>query len=215
MKIKFLGHASFYIVSNQGIKIITDPYEPGCFDGGISYDPITEPADIVTISHEHEDHNFTDIAGNPEFVRGAGKKIVKGIEINGVDVFHDESGGKERGTNTVFNMKIDGMNVVHLGDLGHPLSETDAQDIGPVDILFIPVGGYYTIDAQVADEVINMLNPKVVIPMHFKTDKCNFPIAPVDDFIKDKEITKSDSEVEINKESLPAKTTFYLLMPSK
>jgi L-ascorbate metabolism protein UlaG (beta-lactamase superfamily) len=215
MKIKFLGHAAFLIESGSGVKIITDPYKPGCFDGGIKYQPITEEANIVTISHEHDDHNCTDIQGEPVFVRGAVKKNVKGIEIAGMDVFHDESGGSERGTNTIFKMSIDGMSIVHLGDLGHPLSDEDAKQIGAVDILFIPVGGYFTIDSKVAEDTVSKLNPRVVIPMHFKTEKCGFPIAAVDDYVKDKDTKKFDGQVEIKKEDLPDKMKIYLLTPIK
>lgn len=215
MKIIFLGHASFLLTSDKGVKIITDPYKPGCFGGGIKYSPITEDADIVTISHEHDDHNETNIHGNPTFVRGAGKKQVKGITITGVDVYHDECSGKERGSNTIFNMVIDDLNVVHLGDLGHNLSSAEVDKIGNVDILLIPVGGYFTIDSRTAEKVINMLKPKVVVPMHFKTDKCGFPIASVDDFTKNKEVNKIDGEFQIRKETLPEKTTIYVLTSTK
>lgn len=215
MKIKFLGHAAFLIEAGNGVKIITDPYKSGCFDGGIKYQPITEEADIVTISHEHDDHNCTDIRGEPVFVRGAAKKNVKGIEITGTDVFHDESGGSERGKNTIFRMTVDGMSIVHLGDLGHPLSDGDAKQIGAVDILFVPVGGYFTIDAKVAEDTVNKLNPRVVIPMHFKTEKCGFPIAAVDDYVKDKETKEFEGQVEIQKEDLPDKMKIYLLTPIK
>jgi len=215
MKIKFLGHASFLITSETGLRIITDPYKPGCFDGSIKYDPITEEADIVTISHEHDDHNCTDIQGNPVFVRDAQKRSIKGIEISGTNVFHDESGGTERGSNTIFKIKVDGMDIVHLGDLGHPLSEQDVKEIGSVDVLFVPVGGYFTIDSTVADGTVNKLNPKIVVPMHFKTDKCGFPIAPIDDYIRNKDVKKCDGECEINKEQLPDKMTTYVLIPTK
>jgi len=215
MKIRFLGHASFLITSVTGLRIITDPYKPGCFDGGIKYDPITEEADVVTISHEHDDHNCTDIQGNPVFVRGSEKRDIKGIEISGTNVFHDESGGTERGKNTIFKLKIDGMNIVHLGDLGHPLSDQEVEKIGGVDILFVPIGGYFTIDSTIAESTTKKLNPKVVVPMHFKTDKCGFPIAPIDDYIRDKDVKKFDGEFEINKEQLPDKTTTYVLTPTK
>ncbi|UCG92556.1 MAG: MBL fold metallo-hydrolase [candidate division WOR-3 bacterium] len=215
MKIKFLGHASFLITSDKGTKIITDPYKPGCFGGGIKYEPITEEANIVTISHEHDDHNETNIKGNPSFVRGAGAKEVSGIKINGIETHHDESGGTERGANTIFNMFIDDMNVVHLGDLGHTLSSDDTKKIGNVDVLIVPVGGYFTIDAKIAESVINSLKPKVVIPMHFKTDKCGFPIAAVEDFTKEKDVKKIDGELEIKKETLPSQTTIYVLTPTK
>ncbi len=215
MKIKFLGHAAFLITSDTGVRIITDPYKPGCFDGGIKYEPITEEANIVSISHEHDDHNETAIAGNPSFIRGTGEKEVEGIKIKGVQVHHDESGGKERGVNTIYNMLIDGLNVVHLGDLGHALSDEDAKKIGSVDILLIPVGGYFTIGAKTAETVIGILKPKVVIPMHFKTDKCGFPIAPVEDFTKGKDIKKVEGELEVNKQNLPPAARIYVLAPTK
>lgn len=215
MKIKFLGHASFLIESDKGVRIITDPYKPGCFDGGIKYEPITETADIVTISHEHDDHNCTDIKGNPAIVRGAGMKETKGIKITGTDVFHDESGGAERGTNTIYKMTIDGMNIIHLGDLGHPLSDEDVTKLVPVDILFVPVGGYFTIDAVIAEDTVKKLGPKVVIPMHFKTDKCGFPIAGVEEYIDNKSTKKFEGEVQIRKQDLPDESVIYLLTPVK
>ncbi len=215
MKIRFLGHASFLIRSDAGLRIITDPYKPGCFDGGIKYGKITEPADIVTISHEHDDHNETDIAGAPAFVRDAKPQQIKGIDIMGVDTFHDTGEGSERGSNVIYKMVIDGMDVVHLGDLGHDLSIEDAEKLGNVDVLLVPVGGYFTIDAKVADKIIDLLKPKVVIPMHFKTDKCGFPIAPVQEFITGKDVRKAGTELELKKDTLPGNTMVYVLDPSK
>lgn len=215
MKIKFLGHAAFLITSNEGVRIITDPYKPGCYGAGIKYDPITEEADIVTISHEHDDHNETKIKGQPVFIRETERKEIKGIVINGVEVFHDKSSGKERGKDIIFNMLIDGLNVVHMGDVGHIISKSDVEKLGNVDVLLIPVGGYFTIDANDADNIIELLKPKVVIPMHFKTSKCEFPIAPVEDFIRNKEVKKVDGELEVKKESLPSNSVIYVLTPTK
>lgn len=215
MKIKFLGHSSFLITSDKGVRIITDPYKPGCFNGGIKYDRINEEADIVTISHEHDDHNETNINGTPSFVRSSKTQEIKGIKISGVDVYHDTSSGKERGENIIFNMLIDDINVVHLGDLGHGLTEEEVSNIGNVDVLLVPVGGYFTIDSKVADNIINVLKPKVVIPMHFKTSKCGFPIAPVEEFVKDKEVNKVDGEVEIKKDTFPDNTVIYVLNATK
>ena len=215
MKIKFLGHAAFLLTSDSGVRIITDPYKHGCFDGGIKYDKITEEADIVTISHEHDDHNETMISGDPAFVKSADTKIIKEISISGIDVYHDTSEGKERGNNIIYNISIDGVNVVHLGDLGHALSAQETEKIGNVDILLIPVGGHFTIDAGIADTVIRALNPKIVIPMHFKTDKCGFPIATIDDFTKNKEVKKITGELSIKKDALPDTTIIYHLEPTK
>jgi L-ascorbate metabolism protein UlaG (beta-lactamase superfamily) len=147
-------------------------------------------------------------------VRGAGKKDLKGVLIEGTDVFHDTSGGKDRGTNTIFKVTVDGMNIVHLGDLGHPLSDQAANNIGAVDIVFVPVGGYFTIDAAAAETVIEKLNPKIVVPMHFKTEKCGFPIASVNEFTKNKQVEEFDSEFEMNKESLPGIIATYVLTPT-
>lgn len=215
MKIKFLGHASFLITSAQGTRIITDPYKPGCFDGGIKYAPITEPADIVTISHEHDDHNCTAIEGNPVFVRGEGRKEVKGVTISGTRTFHDDERGAARGPNTIFKMTIDGMNVVHLGDLGHQLSPEEVDSIGEADILFVPVGGYFTIDARIGEDTVKKMKPRIVIPMHFKTDKCGFPIASVDEYTKNKDVQKFSGEVEVTKDTLPGATATYVLTPTK
>jgi L-ascorbate metabolism protein UlaG (beta-lactamase superfamily) len=215
MKIEYLGHASFLITSEGGLRLITDPYKPGCFDGGIDYEPITEEADIFTISNEHDDHNCTDIKGGPTFIRGVGKKQTKGVEITGIESFHDESGGSERGKNTIYKLQIDGMNIVHLGDLGHPLSDEDVRKIGAVDILFVPIGGYFTIDAKTAESVVDKLNPKVVIPMHFKTNKCGFPIASADAYTRNKHVKEIEGEFHITKDQLPDNTTTYLLTATK
>lgn len=215
MKIKFLGHASFLITSEQGVSIITDPYKPGCFDGGIQYGQITEPADIVTISHEHDDHNETNIPGNPTFVRNSSPQTIHGVAVTGLDVYHDTCAGKERGSNIIYKMTIDGINVVHLGDLGHELDPDQVEKLGKVDVLFVPIGGYFTIAASAVDKVISALKPKVVIPMHFKTEKCGFPIASLDDFTKGKEVEQKNGEVEITKERLPETTAIFVLHPTK
>ncbi len=124
--------------------------------------------------------------GRLRSLKGAGSKTLKGISIKGISTFHDPSKGSERGANVIFNLSVDGMQVCHLGDLGHVLSDKEVSEIGPVDILLIPVGGYYTIDHKEATRVAEQIKPKVLIPMHFKTSKCTFPIAPVDDFLKGK-----------------------------
>lgn len=213
MKIKFLGHASFLITSSDNVRIITDPYKPGCFDGGIRYEPITEQADIVTISHEHDDHNETNIPGNPEFVRDPDAREIRGVKINGFEVFHDTNEGKDRGKNVIFKMLVDGLNVVHCGDLGHELRKEEREEIGNVDVLMVPVGGHFTIDAGEADNVVDALEPKVVIPMHYKTDKCGFPIAPLDDYIGSKEVKRVSGEFEITNDTLPADMTIVILDP--
>ena len=212
MNIKWLGHASFLITSDSGVKIITDPYETG---GDLSYGQIKESADIVTISHDHFDHNnVASVGGKPEVVKGRAK--VKGIKFKGIPTYHDEVEGGQRGKNTIFCFEVDGVKVCHLGDLGHRLGGKQVAEIGSVDILLIPVGGFYTIDARAATEVCNQLKPRVVIPMHYKNARCGFPIASVEEFLRGKEeITQSDaSEVEFKSELLPPCTQIIVLQPA-
>jgi len=212
MKIKWLGHAAFMITAETGTKIITDPY---LTTENLSYGEIKESADIVTISHEHGDHsNLSAVRGNPEVVRGTAK--VKGIEFNGVPTYHDNIAGKQRGNNTIFCFELDGVRVCHLGDLGHPLNDKQVAELGSVDIVLIPVGGNYTIDAKVAGQLCDQLKPKVIIPMHFKNDKCAFPIAGVDEFLQGKEnVSRLDvSELEFKQAELPATTKTVVLKPA-
>jgi len=214
MKIKWLGHASFLITSDTGIQIITDPYERS---DNLSYGEIKESADIVTVSHEHADHNnVAAVRGKPEVVRETGITKVKGIEFKGVASHHDEAGGSQRGKNSIFCFEVDGIRACHLGDLGHQLTDKQVIELGKVDILLIPVGGYYTIDAKAATQVCNQLKPKVIIPMHVKNSKCSFPINGVDEFLKGKEGVQklNASEVEFKQVELPPTTQIIALKPA-
>jgi len=206
MKIKYYGHAAFLITSDQGYKIIIDPYEPGAFGGQLSYGKIKDQADIVLISHDHADHNYTkDLPGKPQIIKGSGPKTAKEISIKGIATYHDPSKGNERGTNTIFTLRVDHIQLCHLGDLGHLLSEKELAEIGPVDILLIPIGGFFTIDSKEATNVAEQIKPRILIPMHFKTEKCGFPIAPVEDFLKGKSNTKRSktSEITFDQSTLP------------
>ncbi|MEO0102237.1 MAG: MBL fold metallo-hydrolase [candidate division WOR-3 bacterium] len=205
MKIKFLGHSAF-LITGAGKKIITDPYKSGAF-GSLNYKPIKESADIVTISHEHDDHNYLgEIKGNPKIIRGEGEREINGVKIKGVATYHDPVKGKERGKNTIFLLEVEGMRLAHLGDLGESLNEEVLREIGEVDILLLPVGGYFTISATEATKIMTELKPKITIPMHYKTSACDFPISPVDDFLGGKKNCRflEKSEVEIKKEDLSA-----------
>jgi len=185
MKITWLGHASFLIETVDGTRVITDPFEAGSYGGAVGEAPIDERADLVTVSHDHPDHNSVEsVSGHPEVVRDTGERTVKGVVVRGVASFHDESRGHERGKNTIFVLEADGLKVAHLGDLGHPLTAEDARAVGPVDVLFAPVGGHFTIGPEEAKRVAERLGARVVIPMHYKTDVLGFPIRPVDDFLK-------------------------------
>jgi len=205
MRIRWFGHSSFGIYAKNGSIIITDPYKPGAFAGGIAYNPIdiNEP-DIVTISHDHEDHNYTDDFSG-EFIEVRGDIVEKEITFTGIKTFHDQNRGADQGENMVICFKVDDINLCHLGDLGHNLSDQQIAQLGQVDILFIPVGGYFTIDGNIATDIIERLRPKISIPMHFKTAKCGFPIAEVEEFTKGKtnvNFVKTD-EIELSHDKLP------------
>jgi len=214
MKIKWLGHACFLITSDGGLRVITDPYAVG---GGINYSPIRETADVVAVSHDHSDHNNVGaVQGKPAVVKDPGTRTVKGIQFRGVATSHDTSQGRQRGPNTVFCFTIDNFRVCHLGDLGHVLSPAQVTEIGAVDMLLVPVGGFFTIDAAVASHVCDQLKPKVVIPMHFKTPECGYAIAGVDDFLRGKKNVRkaTANEVEFQPDKLPTATEIVLLQPA-
>ncbi|MFC2006139.1 MBL fold metallo-hydrolase [Chloroflexota bacterium] len=213
MKVKWLGHASFLITANDGTRIITDPYMP---NERLTYDEIKEAADIVTVSHEHGDHNnVAAVGGNPAVVKGTAE--IKGINFKGIPTYHDDAEGSKRGNNIILCFEVDGVRLCHLGDLGHPLSDKEIAEFGSVDIVLVPVGGNYTIDAKVATEVYSKLAPKVIVPMHFNNDRCpGFPVSGVDEFLQGKAgVSRLDvSEVEFEKGKLPATTQIMVLKPA-
>jgi len=214
MKVKWLGHASFLITSGKGTRIVTDPYTPG---GALSYAEIKESADVVTISHEHFDHNnAAAVGGKPQVFKGPAPIQVKDVRLTGVPTYHDENKGGQRGNNMITCMEMDGMRLCHLGDLGHPLSAEELAKIGKVDVLLTPVGGFYTINAATATDVAAGIKPKAIIPMHFKNDRCAFPISGVEDFLKDKKnVTQVNaSEVEFKTGTLPAASQIMILKPA-
>ncbi len=206
MKIKWLGHACFLITSDNGLKVITDPYEAG-FRGIISYQPVRESSDIVTISHQHGDHNYIgDLQGNPAIVQGTGKHLVNGIEFLDIPCYHDNVSGKERGANVIFCFTLDGVRICHCGDLGHPLEDRVISTLGNVDVLLIPTGGpTATLELDEAIALWEKLQPGVIIPMHFRNEKCSFPRYGVEDLMKRKPtaIHLSASEIAFRAEQYP------------
>ena len=212
MKVKWLGHSSFVLTAANGIRVITDPYKPGAF--GLKHNDIQESADIVTVSHHHDDHDGTaSVKGTPVIIDKAGEKKVQAIDIKGIQCYHDNESGKQRGNNLAFRFVIDGISVCHLGDLGHQLSPKQLGELGQVDILLVPVGGRFTLDPNGATDLCNKIKPKIVIPMHFKTDKCPFVEYSAKDFTKGKPgVSESgSSEVEYTRETIPSVTEVVVL----
>lgn len=171
MIISWYGHSCFKITTrtkrgSEEVTIITDPY-----DKSIGLRPPQGSADIITISHEHHDHNNRSALKGDFFIADApGEYSIKGITIEGVDSFHDDKNGQERGRNTIFLIESEDMRICHLGDLGHKLSEKQLDRLTGVDILMIPVGGHGTLDGKLAEQVIGQLEPGIIIPMHYKID---------------------------------------------
>lgn len=164
MKIEYLGHSCFKITAKDGTSVLTDPYTR------VGYElPENISADIVTVSHSHFDHNYIQaVVGKPKIITTKDRQSLNGIEIEGVSSWHDERSGALRGANIIFKLNIDGLRICHLGDLGEPCSPSLIKAIGRVDILLIPVGGTYTIDAITAKRFVDEIAPKVVIPMHYR-----------------------------------------------
>jgi L-ascorbate metabolism protein UlaG (beta-lactamase superfamily) len=198
------------LTSKNGIKVLTDPYDT---QTGLVMPEVT--ADIVTISHDHGDHNYIQ-AVKEGFIRldKPGSYKNKGIGITGISTFHDDEGGRKRGLNTVFIFDIDGLRICHCGDLGHVPAKELVDKIGKVDVLMLPVGSVYTLDANGAAEVVRLIKPAIAIPMHFKIPKLTFKLDGVEKFL---DVmgggTKNESqEIDVTRETLEGLPRIMVLM---
>lgn len=211
MKVLWYGHSSFRITTADGTTIVTDPYDPS-----VPYKAPEGPAHIVTVSHDHFDHNAADrVKGNPQVLKGVGEWTVRGITFRGIAAFHDEDGGKKRGRNVIFRLTVDGVTLAHLGDLGHTLNAEQLKPLADVHVALLPVGGYYTIGPKEAREVIQSLpGLRLTIPMHYKTPLIkDWPIAPVEEFLEEARLPVKEisGEVEVNLRNLPTKKEVWVL----
>ncbi len=211
MDITWYGHSCFRL-SERGVVVITDPYtEP---DRGKGYTRPRVRTDVVTISHDHPGHNCRiGFRGGPRFFDGPGEYEVKNVFITGISTYHDGKRGAVRGKNTVLLFEFDGMTVCHLGDLGHVPNQEQVEALSDVDVLLTPVGGLHTIDAPKAAEVISLIEPRLVIPMHYQTPLEKAKLASVDKFVKEMGLAPMppQSDLRITKSSLPAETQVVLL----
>ena len=208
MEITWLGHSSFRLKGSQ-TTVVTDPYPQD-----LGYTLGKQTANIVTVSHMHPSHSYVEgVGGEPKIIKSPGEYEISNTLIIGLATFHDREQGTLKGKNTVFVVQIDELSVCHLGDLGHTLTSQQVEDIGNVDVLLVPVGGVSTINATVAAEVVRQLEPRIVIPMHFKTPVVTRDLEPVDRFLKEMSVkdTTSRPKLNVTRTSLPAGTQVILL----
>jgi len=220
-QVQYLGHSAFLLTSSQGTKVLVDPPSAGT---GYGIAPIAG-VDAVPVTHEHSDHNNVALAtGSPLILRGLTSdgwatidQRVKDVRIFSISpanpIYHDAEQGARRGRNTIFVLEVDGLRLAHLGDLGHTLTPQAVQAIGAVDVVMIPVGGNFTIDAAAATQVVGQLSPRVVIPMHYKTDvRPTWQGEAVDPFLVGKTVQRPNSTtIDLSKATLPAATTVVVL----
>lgn len=203
MIISYIGHSCFKIqnkVGADGITVTTDP-----FDKATGFKVPNFESNIVTVSHDHHDHNnVSSLRGEPFVVKTAGEYDVQGVSIQGVESFHDTNKGEERGVNIMYRIEMDDISIAHLGDLGHVLNDKQLDVLAGIDILIIPVGGKYTIDAKKAVEVISQIEPRIVIPMHYKVGSSKIDVDGVDKFIKEMGVKPTEeTKLKIAKKDLP------------
>ncbi len=201
LQIRWHGHACWEITDD--ITVVTDPH-----DGrSIGIPAPSVAGDIILISHDHYDHNSVKSVEKEgsKVVTDERKRNIENVEIKGIQAFHDECSGEKRGKNIIYKFVIDGVTFCHLGDLGHDLDEGQIQQIGDVDILFVPVGGTFTVDAKQAWDIIEKIRPKITIPMHYKIGGLSLPIASIDPFLEKNKhrLLKVGNEIDIEKEDLP------------
>ncbi len=208
MEITWLGHSCFLIRGKEK-TIITDPYHPD-----LGYRLGEPEADIVTLSHFHPGHNYIEgVANEPKRIKSPGEYEIGGIFITGVATFHDNRKGDLRGKNTIYIIEMDGITLCHLGDLGHPLAAYLIEEIGDIDILFLPVGEASTMPIDTAVEIVRQLEPPIVIPMHYKTEAFTGDLSPVDKFLDKMRIRELEArpKLSITSSSLPSSTQTIVL----
>jgi len=212
MKIQYLGHSCFKLTESTGTTIIADPYK------GIGYElPTPLTADAVTVSHQHYDHNNVGaVSGKPVVIDKDGFFELPGVEITGIKSYHDDQEGAKRGENVIYKFRMDGLEICHLGDLGEECSAELLELLLPVNILIIPVGGNYTIDAELAKEYVDRIMPEIVIPMHYKTRNLTIDIDKAQGFLDlfdDEDVDVCHKDVlEFSRDDLTEEKTKIILM---
>jgi L-ascorbate metabolism protein UlaG (beta-lactamase superfamily) len=214
-KVTWYGQAFMEVVANDGKRVAVDPFDQSFLNYPL---PKELTADVLLVTHEHGDHNNVGLIGGNPFIipseKGVGTFAKGNLSVVGTATFHDDKQGKQRGKNTVYTFNVDGIKFCHVGDLGHTLSPEQVKSIGQVDVLFVPVGGFFTLDPSKVDQVINALSPRIVVPMHFKTGYTpDLPIQGPEAFLKnEKKVKKLGVQTfEITKDSLPKDREVWVL----
>jgi len=208
MEIVWQGHSCFRIRSREA-TIVTDPCPPA---SGYAIGKPT--ADIVTLSHRHDNHSYLKaVAGSPTVLDSPGEYEISGAFVTGISTYHDDKRGEENGPNMVFIMEMEEIKICHLGDLGHTPTAAQAEEMTGVDILFVPIGGNTTLDGVRAAEVVSLLEARLVVPMHYKTEAFKGELEPPDRFLKEMGVTAHEPQpkISVTKNSLPASTQVVML----
>ena len=194
MKLKWLGHSCFQLTLDDGLVIVTDPY-----DDSVGYPPLRVSADAVLISHDHFDHSYAAaVQGSPRIFNQPWSFELEGVKITGIPSWHDDKNGAKRGPNTIFIVEAEGLRLAHLGDLGHlPDTEEQAAALQGLDAMLIPIGGFYTIDTRQAVEIIRACRPRLAVAMHFANAYCHFSISDESEFVRLTGARRVPNEIEI------------------
>jgi L-ascorbate metabolism protein UlaG (beta-lactamase superfamily) len=208
LQIRWHGHSCFEITND--VTIVTDPHDGRSI--GIPTPTVT--GDIILVTHNHYDHNSVKTVEkeNSKVITDERKRTIGNVQINGIPAFHDTAHGERRGSMILYKFIVDDITFCHLGDLGHELDVKTAQQIGKIDILFIPVGGNYTIDADQAWRIIEMLKPKIAIPMHYRIEGLSISIAGIEPFLEKNryKLLRVGNEIDIEKDELPKEPEIWV-----
>ncbi len=207
MEVTWLGHSCFKIKGKE-VTVVTDPYDPS-----LPYPPVETAADIVTLSHHHPGHNWAQgVGGNPRIVDGPGEYEIATVFITGIRISHNPDQNKGHQVNTAYLIEMDEIKLCHLGDIGQLPSPQQVEELGNLQVLLVPVGGIATIDAEMAAKTVRLLNPKIVIPMHYQTEVATW-LEPVDKFLKEMGLKESPPETKaiITPANLPSETQVVIL----
>ena len=209
MDVTWLGHGCFRL-RGRSAAVVTDPYPPAI---GLKLSRLD--ADLVTISHEHDNHNYAQVVREAYEIRGPGEYEVAGVAVVGVPTYHDPEKGAKHGRNTVYVIEIDDVRICHLGDLGHSLDDSEAVPLSSADVLLVPVGGRSTISATQAAEVVRQLEPRYVVPMHYAIPGLKVELDPIDRFLKEIGLTAGEPQPKLSVQSSSGdyETKLVLLEP--